>query len=111
MIKQLLTHQNCKSYLQEKISEMLSIIQPEKDIICMCQICRNPIKLNEVVVRYAYGEFTRDEFTSIAFEEPQSTNTLGYAHIDCLEGKEMIDITKNVKYEECKDIQGKFNNL
>ena len=77
-----------KAYLQGKISERLSGMQPERNIVCICQICRNPIKLNEVVIRYAYGEFIRDEFSGVAFEEPKSPNTLGYAHINCMEEKE-----------------------
>lgn len=84
LIKSLLN----KAYLQAIISERLSGMQPEKSIVCVCQICRNPIKLGEVVIRYAYGKFTKDEIGGIGFEEPQSTNTLGYAHIDCLQEKE-----------------------
>ncbi len=70
-----------------------------------CCICKLPIKLNEVVIRYAYGEFIKDDFGGIGFDEPKSQNTLGYAHINCLDNlrreierlKKYIELSDNIK--------------
>ena len=51
----------------------------------ICIKCEKEIPLNETAIQLSLGQFKKDEFGGIAYEQPKDTiwDTLGYIHYDC----------------------------
>ena len=49
-----------------------------------CYICGKPFELGKQAYMVVLGEFNKTEF-GIAFDEPYTELTKGYAHFSCLE--------------------------